>query len=182
MERKVNYDGSIMAKRKLVFMGVGFLVVVAAVLTLYPKNKPLQEAPYDFSSSRLSNADSQSFLAGNFAIITDMKKLPRPVLNAYTERGGWRLTMANPGKRFNATDVIYDSSVPRKRLIFAGVSEDKCFVHYEEGGFAHSYVLALYKFRADRIEATWQGFCHGAVDLQNLRTSVTSGRCSNYGQ
>lgn len=53
--------------------------------------------------------------------------------------------MANPGKNFRATDVVYDSALPYKRLIFGGVSGDRCFfVHYERGGWGLSYLLAFF--------------------------------------
>ena len=88
--------------------------------------------------------------------------------------------MADPGKDFRATDVIYDSSLPSKRLIFAGVSGDKCFVHYEQGGIGLSYVLALFKVTSkDHIKPIWRGYCgRRATNLEGLRSLLAGGNCS----
>ena len=61
--------------------------------------------------------------------------------------------MANPGKHFIEGDVIYDSSVPRERLIFAGVSGEKCFVHYEQGGRGHMYLVVFFEGDPKRSNA-----------------------------
>jgi hypothetical protein len=90
--------------------------------------------------------------------------------------------MANPGQRFNATDFIYDSSVPRKRLIFAGVSQDKCFIYYEQGGIGLSSLVALFKLKSTKIEPVWNGHCGGAKGIEGLRSEVAKGHCSNTGR
>jgi hypothetical protein len=92
--------------------------------------KPLGDGPpLRVPSAGLSLPEMEKFLEGDFTTIEDMKALPPSVLHVYTEQGSTRLLMANPGKRFELSDAVIDSSVPRKRLIFAGVSDDKCFVH-----------------------------------------------------
>lgn len=114
-------------------------------------------------------------------IVRDIRQLPPPVLQSYTERGGSRFVMANPGKRFEATDYILDSSVPRKRLIFAAVSPDKCIVSYEQGGYAHTFDIALFRLNFNKAEPVWQGFCD-AKDLDTLRKSIAEGYCKTYGE
>jgi hypothetical protein len=142
--------------------------------------KPLGDGPPATSpSAGLSLRERKMFLAGDFTIIKDMKALPRSVLHVYTEQGGTRLLMADPGKRFEATDVISDPSVPRKRLIFAGVSGDKCFVHYEQGGFSHMYLLAFFKINSEEaLELIWRGYCGPAANIQDLRSLVRANQCS----
>jgi hypothetical protein len=142
--------------------------------------KPLGNAPaVTFPSAGLRLQEWEKFLDGDFTIIKDMKALPRSVLHVYTEQGGTRLLMADPGKRFEATDVINDPSVPRKRLIFAGVSGDKCFVHYEQGGYAHMYLLAFFKINSkENLELVWRGYCGPAANIQDLRSLVRANQCS----
>jgi hypothetical protein len=122
----------------------------------------------------------QEFLQGSFSFIKDMQDLPPSVVGAFTEQGGSRLVMADPGKDSRATDVIYDSSLPSKRLIFAGVSGDKCFVHYEQGGIGLSYVLALFKVTSkDHIKPIWRGYGgRRATNLEDLRSLLAGGNCS----
>lgn len=121
----------------------------------------------------------QQFLEGDFKIIRDVKELPQPVLQAFTEQGGSRLLMANPGKRFLATDVISDSNLPRKRLIFAGVLDDKCFVHYERGGIALANILAFFRLTSkESMEPLWRGYCAPASDIKDLRSQLLKDGCS----
>ena len=58
----------------------------------------LGQAPsIEFPSTGVAQAEE--FLDGNFSVITDGRNLPNPVLAAFTERGGSRLVIANPGKK-----------------------------------------------------------------------------------
>lgn len=142
--------------------------------------KPLGDGPVvEFPSTEISQLARQRFLDGDFTIIRDVKALPKPVLQVFTEQGGSRLLIANPGKKFLATDVIYDSSLPRKRLIFAGVFENKCFVHYEQGGRGRMFILAFFKLTSkESMEPLWRGFCGPAVNIEDLRSRVLKGECS----
>ena len=51
--------------------------------------------------------------------------------------------LAEPGQKWEATDVIADPSLPRKRLIWAVVYDDRYVVHYERGGRAHSFHILV---------------------------------------
>ncbi|HYL61009.1 MAG TPA: hypothetical protein VE077_00180 [Candidatus Methylomirabilis sp.] len=175
-----------MSTLRKVFVATALIFAVAIALLGYRLfhgriAKPLGNSPpVSFPSAGLSLQEKEKFLDGNFTIIKDMYALPPSVLNVYTEKGGTRLLMANPGERFEATDVISDASVPRKRLIFAGVSDRKCFVHYEQGGFAHVYVLALFKVSSkEALEPIWRGYCGPAANIQDLRSLVRANQCSS---
>ena len=51
--------------------------------------------------------------------------------------------LADPGQKWNATDVIMDATLPGKRLIWAAIAGEYYVLHYERGGIAHTYhVLA----------------------------------------
>jgi hypothetical protein len=158
-----------------------FALARTGVLRYWGKvSKPLREAPrIELPSAGISQSERQQFLEGDFAIVKDVKTLPRQVIDAFTEQGGSHLLMANPGQRFEATDIIRDSSVPRERLIFAGVLNDKCFVHYEQGGRAHSYILAFFNVASTSgLKMLWRGYCTApATNLQELQFKVTNGGC-----
>ena len=167
------------ATKILVFV---LLVAVAITVASWRKRerKPLGEAPpLDFSSSSLPESERQHFLDGNFTIIKDIRALPGPVLEAFTEQGGSRPVIANPGGNFVVGDVIYDSSVPRKRLLFAGVRGEECFIHYEQGGRGHMYVLALVDVTSSSaMKPLWRGYCRGpATDISELRSQLVRGDC-----
>lgn len=157
---------------------VKFFIVVLAVaagivLALSKRDRrPLGEAPtLNYLSPDMAQLARQQFLDGNFTIIRDIRLLPWPILEKFTERNGSRPVIANPGKGFIVGDVIYDSSVPSERLIFAGVSGEKCFVHYEKGGRGHSYLLVLFDLTPTDVKPLWRGYCSGpAANIGELRS------------
>jgi hypothetical protein len=119
------------------------------------------------------------FLQGDFTVVKNLRDLPRPVLRAFTEEGGSRLVIVNPGKEFLETDVVYDSSLPNRRLIFAGVSKNKCFVHYEQGGSTRFAAIALFRLTPNEgLEPVRRTYCGPATNFQDLRTQIASGLCS----
>src|SRR5271163_456085 len=147
------------------------LVLAAGVLAQSKRDrKPLGEAPtLDFVSPDMTQSARQQFLDRDFTIIRNIKFLPRPLLEKFTEQNGTRPVIANPGKDFIEGDVIYDSSVPRERLVFAGVSGEKCFVHYEQGGRTHLYLLVFFDVTAGDAKPLWRGYCSGvAANVRSL--------------
>src|SRR5215467_4897080 len=133
-------------------------IPVAAVLFMYAgfevarwSEKPLGESPRIEFPSPIGQSEVEQFLDGDFQLIKDMKALPEPLIHAFTEIGGSRLTVANPGKRFEATDAIWDDTLPQKRLVIAGLSGNKCFMLYEQGGIIHFFVLALFKLSPPNV-------------------------------
>jgi hypothetical protein len=156
---------------------IGFVVFL-----LQGKLSRLGEGPaIEYPSGSAAASNAQGFLDGTFSLITNTRNLPGPVLRAFTEQRGSRLTMANPGKWFNASDLVIDAAPPSKRLIFAGVSGEKCFVHYEQGGIGLSHVLALFQLPSnDSMRPVWRGYCRGpAKSVEELRSSLRDGSCSS---
>ncbi len=133
----------------------------------------------NFPSANMPEAERTSFLDGDFTIIDKMQALPPTILDNYTEVNGNRLTMADPSREFRAGDVIYDASIPTKRLIFAGIQSQKCFLHYEQGGRGLSFVLAFFKLgAANGVQPVWVGHCNRpSTDLTDLRSMMLSGGC-----
>jgi hypothetical protein len=170
--------------RAIVLTCVILLVVVRVGVMRYLKDvsRPLGEGRrIQPSAIGISQSAWLEFLNRDFNIVTDVRALPDPVLQKYTEQGGSRLLMANPGQKFEATDVIQDASMPRERLIFAGVAGDKCFVHYERGGYAHTYVVEFFGVTSpESVEPLWSGYCDApAANIQDLRSRVIHGGCSH---
>ncbi len=170
---------SITRKSALVIVCL-LLLVMLGTLAFHPwrgSTEPLGESPLiSYESTSAPDPTVRQFLEGDFALIKDVNSLPHPVRQAFTEAGGSRLVMANPGQRFEATDFIRDTSLPRKRLIFAGVSGNKCFVHYEHGGLGHSFLVSFFELTSvDTMRPIWGGHCGPARDLSDLRLQVHRG-------
>lgn len=176
-----------MTSRKFAVLGICVflgLCVVAGLFLYHPwktASPPLGEGPLiEYPSDKRAQSEIQQFFVGNFLIIKDVNNLPPPVLWAFTEQHGSRVVMANPGKKFRATDVVVDPTLPYRRLIFAGVSGDRCFVHYEQGGLAHSYLVALFQVTSkDNMKPIWRGYCwEPATSFEELRSWLLDGKCS----
>jgi hypothetical protein len=130
----------------------------------------------------LSPEEKRHVLDGDFAIKRTVAEIPATVQSAlarlFVEPD---FQMANPGEKYQATDVIESGPpLPWRRLVFAGVSKDRCFVHYERGGWGHSYYVAVFQLpRGNETSARpiWAGAgTTQAGDLDALRAAVTSGR------
>jgi hypothetical protein len=63
--------------------------------------------------------------------------------------------MSNPGGPFDAGDVSFIFDTPRRRLIFGGISDRYCLVHYEYGGEAHGYMTALFALSGNQSIPLW---------------------------
>jgi len=166
-------------KRTAIVLGVVCLLF-SIVFAMVRKHRPLGKAPTIQFPSAVSETTKIQLLKEDFNIISDVSTLPPAVLETFRETGGSRLVLANRGATFNPGDVIWDASVPQKRLIFAGVSKDKCLVHYERGGRGHSYIVEVFELGAGaEARPLWFGYCRQpADDMKELRSEVTSGGCS----
>jgi hypothetical protein len=138
--------------------------------------------PIHFSSTEVSSETQRQFLDDNFTIVTDMKKLPVPVQRAFTEVGGFRSLIVNPGQNYQASDHITDGGMPRERLIFAGISKHRYFVYYEEGGWVRPNYVAFFTMASHHnLTPVWHGNCFKEAErpsnFQELRLQVADGKC-----
>jgi hypothetical protein len=63
--------------------------------------------------------------------------------------------MSNPGGRFQAGDVEFIPGTPTRRLVFGGISDRYCLVHYEYGGWGHGYKTALFALSGGQSVPLW---------------------------
>src|SRR5271169_239888 len=168
----------------VIIVGAALLTIALFEVIKYmtPDSKPLGEGPrVHLPADGFSESAWRQFLDSDFRIVTDVKALPSSVLQTFTEEGGSRLLMANPGEKIEVSDDILYVSVPRERLIFAGVAGDKCFVHYEKGGYAHLYILEIFGPTSTRkVDPLYGGYCDApATNFQDLRSMLVHGGCSH---
>jgi hypothetical protein len=157
-----------------------FLLLLVPIACHQQNTLPLGDATtIEFPRNVPQSAKGQ-LLTGDFKIITTVNGLSPSVQKTFQEKGGSRMILANPGEGFNPSDVISDPTVPQRRLIFAGVSGDKNFVHYEQGGRGYSYVIEVFKIRPGaEAQPLWRGYCREpAENLEKLRSQTESGKCS----
>ena len=112
-----------------------------------------------------------------FDIVTSIRGLPLGVRDALqTLFGSGSLDIAEPGAPFQATDVIVNPKLPRRRLIAAGCSVDHCLVYYERGGIAHTSHVALFHWSPAATRLEWGGTGAGGLrSVDEVRKQVLSG-------
>ena len=127
------------------------------------------------SSEALSPVDARrELLEREFTIVTRTKEIPEPVrvlLAALTKTDGQ--VLAEPGAKYQETDVVAEPGLPLRRLIFAGNGKGVYFLNYERGGIAHSQHVAVFEFVPGRISLVWRAILDKRADnLKDLRDAI----------
>jgi hypothetical protein len=112
-----------------------------------------------------------------FQIVTSVRGLPLGVREELqTLFGSNTLDIADPGARFQVTDVIVDPKLPMRRLVAAGCSMNRCLVYYERGGITHSWHVALFHWTPAETRLEWGGIApSGLASIDDVRSAVLSG-------
>lgn len=130
---------------------------------------------------RLSPTEKQHILDGPYTDVTKTEVLPAAVKQAFAGiTAEPSFALANPGQKFQLTDVNPDRALARRRLIFAGARGDEWFVHYERGGLAHGYfVVAFHVNPHGGAHFVWGcSVADRAKILEQLRNLVAACRLS----
>lgn len=60
----------------------------------------------------MSSAQRRDFLDADYRMVRKVADLPAGIRKLYTVMGGSRVAIADPGEKFEATDVITDPDLP----------------------------------------------------------------------
>jgi len=106
-----------------------------------------------------------------FQEIHSTTNLPAQVVSLCADENG---RIADPGKKWEVSDFITDATLPRRRLIWAATDGEYYVVHYESGGFVHSYhVLAARLKRGEaKAELVWRNAGKRFKDYSALLTAI----------
>jgi hypothetical protein len=130
----------------------------------------------------LSRTEKEHILDSPLTIVASVEAIPPVVKQAFVEITGERsFALANPGQKYQVSDVVLEPELPSRRLAFAGVKDNEWFIHYERGGIGHEYDVIV--FKVDEHHGTkflWGGTgFHGAKNLDELRKLVATGQFSD---
>ena len=171
----------------------GFVIYYAQLnlASIPPPPYPLTKAETDTEPALqfhkvLTKAEKQHVLDGQFTLLTSIEGMPTSLKRAFTEiTGEKQFGLANPGQKYQITDVIDEPGLPFRRLVFAGVSGDgkKWFVLYECGGIGHFYGVVMFRIEPEkRTQFLWGGVgSKRAKDLPDLRKSIADDRFCDRG-
>jgi hypothetical protein len=166
----------------LVALGLCFLRRYAVQVPPPLSDGPTKENHEDSARKfhiKLSGEEKQHILDGNFTVISSTDALPQSIKNALaTITGDKPFALANPGSKYQVTDVIDEPGLPHRRLIFAGVCKDRWFIHYEHGGIGVSDAVLVLNANPDgSVRFVWGGSgFYRAANMNDLRAAITSGK------
>jgi hypothetical protein len=116
----------------------------------------------------------QAFILGQFDLAYRRAELP-PLLRQQLERE--QTGIAEMGEPFNAGCVV-DGKSPRRRLLFAGKSQELAFAVFQQGGIALTTQLLLGGLTGPH-GGTWCGYFipfPGSYSVADLQTMLVQGQ------
>ncbi len=92
---------------------------------------------------------------------------------------GW--VLAEPGGRWNPTDVIVDASLPGRRMSVALCDASICALSYERGGIAHVFYVAAFARNGGAWKLEWLARGNRTIaDANALRTLMRTRSAAGY--
>ena len=112
-----------------------------------------------------------------FEVVTSIRGLPLGVRDGLqTLFDSQTLDIAESDAEFQGSGVIVNPKLPLRRLVAAGCSIDHCLVHYERGGSAHTWLVALFHWTPAATRFEWGGNARGGLaTIDDVRNAVVSG-------
>lgn len=127
-------------------------------------------------ATKLPAEDRKALLdTSRFHEVHSTNDLPPAIVALCTGDNG---RLADPGQKWNATDVIMDPTLPGKRLIWAAIGGEYYVVHYERGGIAHTFhvlVATLTKNNA-KPKVIWRGVGGPLKDYAAFLIALRNGK------
>lgn len=112
-----------------------------------------------------------------FGIVTSIRGLPLGVRDELQTLFGGRLDIAEPGDRFQSTDVMTTPNLPIRRLAVAGCSIEHCLVYYQRGGIAFTWRVSLFHWTPAATRLEWGGIAPGGfATIDEVRKAILSGQ------
>ena len=116
-----------------------------------------------------------------FDMVTSIRGFPLGVRGGLQSLFGTvELDIAEPGGQFQMSGAKLASSLPIRRLVAGGCSTDHCLVHYERGGTAHTWHVAVFHWTPAATRFEWGGIAPGKLaTIDDIRRAVLSGAIKN---
>ncbi|HEY3740785.1 MAG TPA: hypothetical protein VGL53_13125 [Bryobacteraceae bacterium] len=115
---------------------------------------------------------------GAFQIRTATADIPLPVRTAFAKTTGQAsFSMAEPGARWQSTDVMVMPPLPGRRLRASACSKVFCIIFYETGGVARMNRVAVFRLNPNDAKLVWNAIAfHDADDPKSLLIAIENGK------
>lgn len=102
----------------------------------------------------------------DFRVYRSVANVPDVVRSAFANAADEKsFSMADPNGQWEATDVIRDPQLPRRRLRSVAIGGQFCLLFYEHGGVGRNDNVAAFRISEDRAEPVWHAYV--ASDVGN---------------
>jgi hypothetical protein len=122
-----------------------------------------------------------AFRRAEFRIVAKQEELPDEVKAAFSSYVKGEV-VADPGRKWQATDVVSEPPLARRRLVLAGVGKNLAFLAYEHGGVGKHVHVILLTLASDAKQASLAYGCSGPpivpVNLDGIRAAVRLKTCA----
>jgi hypothetical protein len=101
--------------------------------------------------------------ATDFQVWHTIPDIPPFVRAAFAKATHQEFSMAEPGAKWQSTDVVLEPGLPWRRLRAVAVSTKFCLVFYERGGIAKSNIVAVFRLSFRGAEPVWLAYLDDPV-------------------
>jgi predicted benzoate:H+ symporter BenE len=111
-----------------------------------------------------------------FQLVTSIRGMPIGVRDALqTLFGSETLDIAESSEAFQVDDMVHPS-LKSRRLVASWCTIEYCLVHYERGGEAHTWHVALFHWTPAATRFVWGGTAPSRLaTIDDLRNAILSG-------
>ncbi len=97
-------------------------------------------------------------VGNGITLIRNTADIPRACKLAFAKFSGESpFKMANPGEKYQVSDVIREEGLPWRRLMFSAVKDKRCAVAYEKGGLGRLTYAVVFDTATDPATVVWGG-------------------------
>jgi hypothetical protein len=129
--------------------------------------------------------DLHSALAtpGSFSLHHSVSDITDFVRSAFAKAASEEaFSMAEPRGAWEATDVIRDPKLPRRRLTSVAINGAFCLLFYEHGGIGKNDNVVAFRISHDRAEPIWHAYLDpGVANPAGLRDAIGRERVRSGG-
>jgi len=144
--------------------------------SIYKQQNENKEGSVTVDSMEPIKEADKEFISTDYQIVYKAGEIPKNVRNALFEKlNGEKIAETN--EQFNAGCVIRDPKVPRRRLVFAGNSNNSCFVCYEHGGIGLHCHLIIFSVDKEKVQITFNGsYFYKPENIKQLKQWVNENK------